>query len=229
VSKLEDVERRLISCRRCPRLVEWRERVAKEKRAAFQDQSYWGRPVPLFGDPHGRILVVGLAPAAHGANRTGRMFTGDRSGDWLFRALHRAGFANQDASTSRDDGLELRDLMVTAVVRCAPPHNKPTPDERDTCRSWFEEELDVLEPFRVWVALGAYAYEQSMRVLEGRGVSIPTPRPPFEHLREARLEGGPVVLASYHPSQQNTFTGKLTEDMFDRVWERARELADDGR
>lgn len=223
--RLADVEDRLISCRRCPRLVEWRERVACERRAAFQDEEYWGRPVPAFGDPDAPILVVGLAPAAHGANRTGRMFTGDRSGDWLFRALHRAGFANQATSTSRSDGLRLNDVLITAVVRCAPPANKPTPDERRACRAWLEEELDTLHPFRVFVALGGYAYNQVMRVLEGRGLEVPTPRPAFQHLAEVPLEGGPTVLASYHPSQQNTFTGTLTEEMFDRVWARARELA----
>ncbi len=224
-SRLADVEDRLITCRRCPRLVAWRERVAREKRAAFRDEEYWGRPVPAFGDPDASILVVGLAPAAHGANRTGRMFTGDRSGDWLFRALHRAGFASQASSTSRDDGLLLRDVLITAAVRCAPPANKPTPDERRACRAWLEEELDALDPFRVLVTLGGYAYNQVLRVLRGRGLDVPTPRPAFEHLAEVPLEGGPTVLASYHPSQQNTFTGTLTEEMFDRVWARARELS----
>lgn len=200
--------------------------MAREKRAAFRDEEYWGRPVPLFGDPDASILVVGLAPAAHGANRTGRMFTGDRSGDWLFRALHRAGFASQATSTSGHDGLTLKGVLITAVVRCAPPHNRPTPQEREECRAWLEEELDILEPFRVFVALGGYAYDQLMRVLEGRGLDVPARRPAFQHLAEVALGNGPTVLASYHPSQQNTFTGKLTEEMFDRVWARARELAE---
>jgi uracil-DNA glycosylase family 4 len=227
----EDIQSRVIECRRCPRLVEWRERVAREKRAAFQDDDYWGRPVPAFGDPGARVLVVGLAPAAHGANRTGRMFTGDRSGDWLYRALHRAGFASQPTATARDDGLLLDDLLVTAAVRCAPPANKPTPDERDACASWLDAELDTtLERVRVIVALGGFAHAQVLRRLEARGVPVPRPKPRFAHAAEARLvlrDGGDglTLLASYHPSQQNTFTGTLTEEMFDAVWARARELA----
>jgi uracil-DNA glycosylase len=223
--RLDELERHVTACRRCPRLVEWRERVAADKRVSFRDEEYWGRPVPAFGDPDASILVVGLAPAAHGANRTGRMFTGDRSGDWLYRALHRAGLASQPTSTSGDDGLTLREVLITAAVRCAPPANKPTPAERDACRSWLEAELDVLESVRVIVTLGAFAHAQTLRVLSGRGVALPKPRPRFEHLGEVSLEGGPTVLASYHPSQQNTFTGTLTEPMFDRVWARARELA----
>jgi len=205
--------------------VAWREAVAREKRAAFRDEDYWGRPVPGFGDPRARVLVVGLAPAAHGANRTGRMFTGDRSGDWLYRALHRAGFANQPDSSRRGDGLRLDGCFVTAAVRCAPPANKPTPDERDACAPWLGTELDLLSGVRVLVALGAFAWAQVLRILEGRGVAIPTPRPAFGHGAELALEGGPALLASYHPSQQNTFTGKLTEEMFDTVWARARDLA----
>ena len=215
-----------MACRRCPRLVEWRERVAREKRAAYRDEEYWGRPVPAFGDPAARILVVGLAPAAHGANRTGRMFTGDRSGDWLYGALHRAGFANRAESTARDDGLRLRDVMVTASVRCAPPANKPTPAEGDACRPWLEEELDLLGGVRVFVALGSFAWRQTLRILAGRGASVPSPKPRFAHLAEVRLGDGSAVLASYHPSQQNTFTGKLTVEMFDGVWARARELVE---
>jgi len=181
--------------------------------------------VPAFGDPKARVLVVGLAPAAHGANRTGRMFTGDRSGDWLYRALHRAGFASRPESTSADDGLELTDLLVTAAVRCAPPANKPTPDERDACRPWLEAELDLLDRVRVIVVLGSFAYQQTLRILQDRGVEIPRPRPRFGHGAEVVLPGaGLKVLCSYHPSQQNTFTGKLTEEMFDAVWSRAREL-----
>ena len=217
---------RVSECRRCPRLVEWREHVAREKRAAFRDEEYWGRPVPAFGDPSGSVLVVGLAPAAHGANRTGRMFTGDRSGDWLYRALHRAGFANQPTSTERGDGLELTGLLVTAAVRCAPPANKPTPDERDACRLWLDAELDLLPGVRVIVVLGSIAYAQTLRILAARGVPIPRPRPRFGHAVEVALADDLTVLMSYHPSQQNTFTGKLTEEMFDTVWVRARQLAD---
>ncbi|NJD20179.1 MAG: uracil-DNA glycosylase [Gemmatimonadetes bacterium] len=229
------LQARITRCRRCPRLVAWREEVAREKRAAFRDEAYWGRPVPGFGDTEARLLILGLAPAAHGANRTGRMFTGDRSGDWLYRALHRAGFANQPTSVRRDDGLELRDTFVTAAVRCAPPANKPTPAERDACRTWLEAELDLLCRLRVVVALGSFAWTQALAVLEGRGHRVPIPRPRFGHGAEVRLErrrqAGPcpgadlVLLGSYHPSQQNTFTGTLTEEMFDAVWARARELA----
>ena len=203
----------------------WRERVAREKRAAFREDPYWGRPVPAFGDPGARVLVVGLAPAAHGANRTGRMFTGDRSGDWLYRALYRAGFANQPESSARGDGLELRDVLVSAAVRCAPPANRPSPVERDACRPWLERELDLLPHLRVIVTLGGFAYAQTLRILTDRGARVPRPRPGFGHGAELVLENAPTVLASYHPSQQNTFTGKLTEEMFDRIWSRARALA----
>jgi uracil-DNA glycosylase family 4 len=204
--------------------VEWRERVAVEKRASFRDDDYWGRPVPAFGDPDGQVLIVGLAPAAHGANRTGRMFTGDRSGDWLYGALHRAGFANQPTSTGRDDGLTLTDVLVTAAVRCAPPANKPTPDERVACGPWLHAELDILPRLRVIVALGGFAFLQTLRVLADRGHVIPRPRPRFGHGAEVPVGEGIVLLASFHPSQQNTFTGKLTEEMFDRIWARARDL-----
>lgn len=224
-------------CRRCPRLVEWRERVAQEKRAAFRDEEYWGKPVPAFGDPRARILVVGLAPAAHGANRTGRMFTGDRSGEWLYRALHRAGLASQPTSTDVGDGLRLRSVLVTAAVRCAPPANQPTPQERETCRSWLEEELATLDRVRVIVALGGLAFDQVWKIVGDGSVGddgvgndgAPArrgKRPRFAHLAEVPLAGGRTLLASYHPSQQNTFTGKLTEPMFDRVWARAKEIAD---
>lgn len=220
---------RITACRRCPRLVAWRERVAEEKRAAFREERYWGRPVPSFGDPAARILVVGLAPAAHGANRTGRMFTGDRSGDWLYGALHRAGLANQPHAVSRDDGLELRDVWITAMVRCAPPANKPTATERDTCRDWLERELDLLgDRVKVVVVLGGLAHAHILRVLADRSAPVPSPRPRFGHGVEIPLRGFPTVLASYHPSQQNTFTGRLTESMFDEVWARARALADRG-
>lgn len=222
---MDELQRRITRCRRCPRLVAWRQRVAREKRAAFRDDEYWGRPVPSFGDPGARVLVVGLAPAAHGANRTGRMFTGDRSGDWLYRALHRAGFASQPTSAHRGDGLRLTDVFVTAAVRCAPPANKPTPTERDACAPWLRAELDLLERVRVVVALGSFAWSQTLRILETRGHPVPTPRPRFGHGAETVLGSDLTLLGSYHPSQQNTFTGRLTEEMFDSVWRRARELA----
>ena len=222
---LDRLGERITACRRCPRLVEWRERVAREKRAAYRHEAYWGKPVPAFGDPAASILVVGLAPAAHGANRTGRMFTGDRSGDWLYGALHRAGFATQPDSMHRGDGLRLKGVLVSAAVRCAPPANKPTPTERDACRDWLEAELDALDDVRVLVALGSLAFNQVLRIVADRGASVPVPRPRFGHLAEVGLGDGRAVLASYHPSQQNTFTGKLTEPMFDRVWARARTLA----
>jgi uracil-DNA glycosylase family 4 len=214
------------TCARCPRLVAWREDVARRKRAAYRGEAYWGRPVPAFGDPRARILVVGLAPAAHGANRTGRMFTGDRSGDWLYGALHRAGLANQPESVSRDDGLRLSDVFVTAAVRCAPPANKPTPAERDACRPWLEKELSLLPGLGVIVTLGHFAYAQTLRILADGGHAVPRPRPRFAHGVEVPLPRGPCVLGSYHPSQQNTFTGRLTEAMFDEVWARARELVE---
>jgi uracil-DNA glycosylase family 4 len=211
----------LTSCRRCPRLVAWREEVALVKRAAFADQSYWGRPVPAFGDPDARLVVLGLAPAAHGANRTGRMFTGDRSGDWLYRALWRAGYANKPTSVSADDGLRLTDCWVTAPVRCAPPANKPTPAERDMCCStWLAPELSGLRRTRVIVCLGAFAWESAMRTLQ-----VPRPRLGFGHGVEAALQDGLTLLGCYHVSQQNTFTGKLTEPMLDAIFTRARELA----
>ncbi len=221
---LESLQEEVVSCRRCPRLVAWREKVAREKRASFADQEYWGRPVPGFGDKEARLLVVGLAPAAHGANRTGRMFTGDRSGDWLFRALHATGFASQPDSTASDDGLSLDDCYVTAVVRCAPPGNKPSPGERKNCRPYLEEELDLLANVRVIVPLGKYAYDQVLRLLKDRGMAVPTPRLDFEHGREVHVAKDLTVLASYHPSQQNTFTGTLTKEMFDSVWRRARRI-----
>ncbi|MDY7103477.1 MAG: uracil-DNA glycosylase [Actinomycetota bacterium] len=215
------LEADVVSCRRCPRLVEWRERVAVEKRAAFRDEDYWGRPVPGFGDPTARVVVVGLAPAAHGANRTGRMFTGDRSGEWLYRALWRAGFANRPESVHRDDGLELRDAWITSPVRCAPPQNKPTPAERDTCRPFLERELALLERARVLVALGGFGYQAVCHHLGVR------PRPRFGHGVEVPAPGGLTILCSYHVSQQNTFTGRLTEEMLDSVFTRAGELASD--
>lgn len=212
----------IVQCRRCERLVAWREQVAEEKRAAYRDEEYWGRPVPGFGDPAARLVVVGLAPAAHGANRTGRMFTGDRSGRWLYRSMHRAGFANQPESKHRGDGLQLTDAWVTAPVRCAPPQNKPRPEERDNCSEWFDRELDLLPRARVFLCLGNYAYVAMMRHLVRRDLAVPRPRPRFGHGEEVHIPDGPLVLMSYHPSQQNTFTGKLTEEMLDGVFARAR-------
>jgi uracil-DNA glycosylase family 4 len=206
--------------------VEWRERVAVERRAAFADEEYWGRPVPGFGDPAARLLVVGLAPAAHGANRTGRMFTGDRSGDWLYRSMHRAGFASQPGSVRRGDGLVLHDAYVTAAVRCAPPGNTPTPRERDTCGRWLRWEWELLSRVRVVVCLGGFAYGVVWRLLGEVGVDLPRPRPRFAHGLEAASGDGPVILASFHPSQQNTFTGRLTEEMLDAVFTRAAALVD---
>ncbi len=216
---LEAVEEAVTHCRACPRLVAWREEVARVKRASFADWDYWGRPVPAFGDPAARVAIVGLAPAAHGANRTGRMFTGDRSGDFLYAALHRTGFANQPTSEHIDDGLELTGAWITAPVRCAPPANKPTPEERDTCRSWLERELALLPDLRVFLVLGQFGYEAMARHL---GVK---PRPKFGHGVEVEAPGGRTILCSYHVSQQNTFTGKLTPAMLDAVLVRARELA----
>jgi uracil-DNA glycosylase family 4 len=214
----------IVSCRACPRLVEWRERVAREKRAAFRDETYWGRPVPGFGDPVARVLIVGLAPAAHGGNRTGRVFTGDRSGDWLFGSLYRTGFANQPISVAATDGLELHGAYVAAAVRCAPPENKPTPAERDRCLPYLARELAVLESVRVIVALGGFAYDALARVLASIASPLPVPRPRFAHgvvVPTARA----TVVGCYHPSQQNTFTGRVTEAMLDDVFTRARELA----
>lgn len=210
------------SCRACPRLVAWREQVAVDKRAAFRDEEYWGRPVPGFGDPSARIVVLGLAPAAHGANRTGRMFTGDRSGDWLFRAMHRAGLANQPLSVSADDGLVLHDAWVTAAVKCAPPDNKPLPEERDACARFLRRELALLRRARVIVCLGAFGYDAACRHFGVR------PKPRFAHGAEVAVDGGPALLCSFHPSQQNTFTGRLTEQMLDDVFARAVELAAGG-
>jgi uracil-DNA glycosylase len=261
-SALAQLNQEVVRCRECPRLVAWREKVAREKRAAFADEDYWGRPVPSFGDPTARILVVGLAPAAHGANRTGRMFTGDRSGEWLYRALHRAGFASRPDSVARDDGLTLADCWITAGVRCAPPGNRPTPAERKACRPFLERELEILLPrLRCIVALGGFAFDHTLRLLRDRGLPVPSPKPRFGHGVEvpvpvpmdvpARLNrdagrmsrnpdavlassptpqrepiSRPVhLLASYHPSQQNTFTGTLTEGAFDAIWTRAREIA----
>ena len=221
---LEALADEISECRRCPRLVEWREQVAREKRAAFRDWEYWGRPIPGFGDPEARVLVLGLAPAAHGANRTGRVFTGDRSGDFLFAALHRAGYANQPTSVHAGDGLRLTDCFITAAVRCAPPANKPLPAERENCASWLELELELLPRLSVVVCLGAFAWEAALRTPALTGAAVPRPRPKFGH--GAEWDGGDRPLVGcFHPSQQNTFTGVLTPDMIDAVFARARELS----
>jgi uracil-DNA glycosylase len=221
VIDLLQLELKVTRCRRCPRLVAWREQVAREKRAAFRDWDYWGRPVPGFGDPAARVYVLGLAPAAHGGNRTGRVFTGDRSGDWLFGSLHRTGFANQPASVSADDGLKLTGAFVAAAVRCAPPANKPRPAERDNCLPYAKKELELLPDLKAIVCLGAFAWDAAARLLEIR------PKPKFGHGAELQVDGL-TLIGSYHPSQQNTFTGKLTGQMLDDVFTRARAIADAG-
>jgi uracil-DNA glycosylase family 4 len=223
---LDHLTARVSVCRACPRLVAWREAAAADKRAAFRDERYWGRPVPGWGDPRAAIALVGLAPAAHGGNRTGRIFTGDRSGDWLFAALHRAGTARQPTSVRADDGQRLTGVRVTAAVHCAPPENKPTPDERDACRPWLVRELGFLRStLRVVVTLGGFAWQATWPALAALGYDVPAARPAFGHLAEVVLPGGLLVLGSYHPSQQNTFTGRLTEPMLDAVLARATEHA----
>jgi len=220
VLQLNELQHEVVSCRRCPRLVEWRERVAREKRASYSEETYWGRPVPGFGDPGAGIVILGLAPAAHGANRTGRFFTGDRSGDFLFAGLHRAGLASRPISRSRDDGLRLSGLWITAAVRCAPPQNKPTPAERDACLPYATRELASLDA-RVVVCLGAFAWDAALRLFRVR------PKPKFAHGAEHAPggAGGVTLLGCYHPSQQNTFTGVLTPAMLDAVLARAIQLA----
>jgi len=216
----------IVACRACPRLVAWREEVAREKRAAFRTEDYWGRPVPGFGDPAARVLIVGLAPAAHGGNRTGRVFTGDRSGDFLFASLHRTGFANRPESVRAGDGLELADAYVAAAVRCAPPANKPTTAERDTCMPYLVRELQLLARVRVVVVLGAFGYEATWTTLRASGLSgleLPPRRPRFAHALEVPC-GRVTVVGAFHPSQQNTFTGRLTPGMLDAVFARARHL-----
>jgi uracil-DNA glycosylase family 4 len=231
VARLAELETQICDCRRCPRLVAWREQVARERRAAFAQERYWGRPLPGFGDPAARVLLLGLAPAAHGGNRTGRVFTGDRSGDFLFAALWRTGFANQPSSRRLDDGLELSDAWITAAVRCAPPANRPTPAERDECLPWSVQEVGLLSEVRVVVCLGAFAWDAALRLCEslaGPGFVRPRPRPRFGHGAELAGERYSLI-GCYHPSQQNTFTGKLTEPMIDAVLERAGGLAADTR
>jgi uracil-DNA glycosylase family 4 len=226
VTDLKTLAGEISSCRRCPRLVAWREEVARERRAAFAHELYWGRPLPGFGDPDARLVVLGLAPAAHGGNRTGRVFTGDRSGDFLFAALWRGGFANQPTSTGLDDGLCLRDTWIAAAVRCAPPANRPTPVERDTCLPWSVRELAMLENARVILCLGGFAWDAALRLstmLAGAAARLPRPRPRFGHGAELAGERYSLI-GCYHPSQQNTFTGRLTEPMIDDLLARAREL-----
>jgi uracil-DNA glycosylase family 4 len=224
---LAQLEATVTGCRLCPRLVRWRELVARDKRASFASEDYWGRPIPGFGDPAARVMILGLAPAAHGANRTGRVFTGDRSGDYLFAALHRTGFANQPTSVHAGDGLALQDAWITAAVRCAPPANRPTPAERDTCLPYSVRELELLAGVRVVVCLGAFAWDAALRILAAATqTALPRPRPRFGHAVELPVPGAPVLLGCFHPSQQNTFTGKLTAPMIDAVLLRARTIAD---
>jgi uracil-DNA glycosylase family 4 len=223
---LEALNRRIVACRLCPRLVRYRERVAREKVRRFRDARYWGRPVPGFGDPAARLLVVGLAPAAHGGNRTGRIFTGDRSGDFLYRTLYRTGFANQPTSTGADDGLRLFECYITAAVRCAPPHNRPTPSELRRCRPFLLKEMALLDRVRVIVALGEIAFRTCLHALAAQGVPPPVPRPRFRHGQTLALHGGVTLIASYHPSQQNTQTGRLTEAMFRRIFVAAKRYVD---
>jgi uracil-DNA glycosylase family 4 len=222
--ELEALEGEVVSCRRCPRLVAWREEVARVRRAAFASEEYWGRPLPGFGDPEARVLLLGLAPAAHGGNRTGRIFTGDRSGDWLFASLYRVGFANQPTSVARDDGLRLTGAWIAAAVRCAPPANRPLPVERDNCLPYLVRELALLEHVRVIVALGSFGWDAALRALAALGEPRVRPRPRFGHGASAQV-GRFTLLGCFHPSQQNTFTGKLTEPMIDDVLGRARSLA----
>jgi uracil-DNA glycosylase len=221
---LAALTKEVVECRRCPRLVEWREAVAANPPRRYRGEEYWGRPLPGFGDPAARLIVLGLAPAANGGNRTGRVFTGDRSGDWLYGAMHRAGFANQARSEHRDDGLRLIGAYVTAVNRCPPPANRPTPVERDNCLPYLVRELRLLHRARVIVALGAYAWDGALRALREAGAEVPRPRPRFAHSAEVEV-GRVTLLGCYHPSQQNTFTGKLTQPMLDAIFTRAGELS----
>ena len=217
---LETLNKEIIACRKCPRLVEWREEVARVKRKAYKDAEYWGKPVPGFGDPNARVMVVGLAPGAHGSNRTGRQFTGDASGGFLYPALYRAGFANQASAESRSDGLILKDMYITASGRCAPPDNKPSPEELNNCQPYLEQELEILKP-KVIVCLGRIAFERILKIFSVRGAVYK-----FGHGASYQLANGAWVLCSYHPSQQNTSTGKLTAAMFDAIWVQAKNLLD---
>jgi len=222
MQELELLNQEIIACRKCPRLVAWREEVARVKRKAYRDQEYWGKPVPGFGDPRARVLVVGLAPGAHGSNRTGRAFTGDASGGFLYPALHRAGFANQAEAVSRSDGLRLIDLYIAATARCVPPDNKPSPEELDNCRPYLQRELEILKP-KVIVCLGRIAFERILKIYAVRNSMWK-----FGHGAFYQLENGTWILCSYHPSQQNTLTGKLTAKMFDDIWQKVKELIQRG-
>ncbi|MBI5583319.1 MAG: uracil-DNA glycosylase [Deltaproteobacteria bacterium] len=221
-NELNRLQQQVIACRKCARLVAYRRELLQKIPRRFQDWTYWSQPLPSFGDPQARVLIVGLAPAAQGGNRTGRMFTGDRSGDWLFEALHRFGFANRPTSEKVDDGLLLKDIYITATIRCAPPQNKPLPEEIEACRPYFQRELDLLERVRVFIPLGQVAVQQLLKNLKAKGLILPALK--FGHGQVYPLPDGRVMVASYHPSQQNTFTGKLTRDMFYRVFEQARRL-----
>jgi uracil-DNA glycosylase family 4 len=221
---LLDLQKQIIACKRCPRLVAWREQIAHEKTKRFENEEYWSKPLPSFGDPNARLLIVGLAPAAHGGNRTGRMFTGDRSGDWLFRALHKAGFANHPNSVHRHDGLQLTDCYITATLRCAPPQNKPMPEEILNCRSYLLREITMLQNVRVVLGLGKIGFDNALSALTEVYHLNLTTRPKFGHGAEYALNSPLTILGTFHPSQQNTFTGKLTEAMFDRIFRRVRQL-----
>lgn len=224
-TEFDRLQAELVECRLCDRLVAWREELAVTKRAAYADQDYWARPVPMLGDPEARLLIIGLAPGAHGSNRTGQMFMGDRSGEWLFRTLHRTGFANRPVADHRDDGFRLIDAAITAIVRCVPPRNRPTAAERDTCAPWIEQEIELCQRVEVVVALGGMAFDQTLRIGRRRGWNIPTPKPRFSHGVEVHPgAGAPTIIGCYHPSQQNTFTGRLTETMLDAVFARAAGL-----
>ena len=217
MANLKSLNERIVACRKCPRLVKWREEVARVRRKAYKDEEYWGKPVPGFGDPQARVMVVGLAPGAHGSNRTGRQFTGDASGDFLFPALHKAGFANQPRSESRGDGLLLKNMYITASGRCAPPDNKPNPEELNNCQLFLEQELDIIQP-KVIVCLGKIAFDRILKIFAVRGLT-------FSHGATYKLPTDQWLLCSYHPSQQNTSTKKLTMEMFDAIWEKARDLS----
>lgn len=224
---LRHLQKQIIACKQCPRLVAWREQMAREKVKRFVDEAYWGKPLPSFGDPHARFLIVGLAPAAHGGNRTGRMFTGDRSGDWLFRALHKAGFANQPTSVHRDDGLQLRDCYITATARCAPPQNKLTPAEIANCRPYLWREIELLKNVQVILGLGKIGFDNALSAFSEMHHLQMAVRPKFGHGVEYQLNGKLVLMATFHPSQQNTFTGRLTEAMFDKIFCRVRKRLHD--
>ena len=224
MTRLEALQREIVQCRACPRLVRWREEVARLKVRRFRDWTYWARPLPGFGDPRAGLLIMGLAPAAHGGNRTGRMFTGDRSGDFLYAALHRAGFANQPTSVRKDDGLRLSGAYITAPCRCAPPANKPLPEELARCSTWLDREVSLLSRVRVVLALGSIGWAAALAHFARRGLTVPRPRPRFGHGAEAVIPGGPTLLGCYHVSQQNTNTGKLTPQMIDMILQRAKSV-----